>query len=322
MASLLIGDAFVKTLARKETNWPFSAICKCDERKKGPMKKPPDASDIPFVTTNDIVTALALRYASDRWLFCEEVRLPGDTTQKQRIDAMAVSYWPSANHPRHAFEIKISRADFRREMADPSKRAFAVASSNYFWFAVADGVADKCEVPPEAGLLIFRRGKLVRVKLAPRREPGPPSVGLLLGMGRRAAAAARREVASFHGFPALRELSQLVEVASSPSHSRSELKRMLEEFAKGLHASGHDAIARRMRRRAHEVGKENVILEDFRRRLQDADLAKTAVLPRQCPICHSMTIARTRRNVLKGQCLGCGEDFSFPVARTAPPRSL
>lgn len=68
-------------------------------------------------------------------------RIPGEWICIEEwgcVDLLAVSAW-SKGH-RIAYEIKVSRADLRRELLEPSKRALAVAISRQFYLAVPQGL--------------------------------------------------------------------------------------------------------------------------------------------------------------------------------------
>jgi hypothetical protein len=106
-------------------------------------------------------------------LFFELRNGTGARQQERYIDALALNLWPSSGLRRVAYEIKVSRADFARELAQPMKRAWGLEVSHEFWFAVAHGVCDKTEVPADCGLLIATKdGSALKVaKHAPSRTP-------------------------------------------------------------------------------------------------------------------------------------------------------
>jgi hypothetical protein len=66
------------------------------------------------------------------------------------IDLLAVCAWSSFKpYPRYArvgYEVKVSRADYKRELANPGKRAAAVAFTHEFYFAVPHGLLKPDEV--------------------------------------------------------------------------------------------------------------------------------------------------------------------------------
>jgi hypothetical protein len=84
------------------------------------------------------------------------VRIPGATLEApgmwttveewHGIDFLAFSAWQSPKpaigvaNPIVGYEVKVSRSDYRRELANPHKRAGAVRFCNAFYFAVPDGL--------------------------------------------------------------------------------------------------------------------------------------------------------------------------------------
>lgn len=75
-------------------------------------------------------------------------------------------------HRRVAYEIKVSRADFRAEMRKPQKRAPAMAFTHQFFFATPPGLVKKHEIPEDCGLVeVAADGTVKVVKHAPIRRP-------------------------------------------------------------------------------------------------------------------------------------------------------
>jgi hypothetical protein len=69
------------------------------------------------------------------------------------IDALAMHLWPSQHHAMHAFEVKVSRGDWRRELAHPEKSAPWLAVVDYFTVVAPQGVVLVEELPDRWGLL-------------------------------------------------------------------------------------------------------------------------------------------------------------------------
>lgn len=84
-----------------------------------------------------------------------------------------------------AYEVKVSRGDFARELANPAKRAAAMEVSNQFFFAAPGGLIAPAEVPEGCGLVEVRGEISTVVVPAPRREIPPPGWGFLAAVGRR-----------------------------------------------------------------------------------------------------------------------------------------
>ena len=125
--------------------------------------------------TSDLMRSLvAHRYGGDdkRWaLFFEMRNGTGFSRSDRYLDVLAMDTWPSSGLLRVAYEIKVSRGDFLRELAQPAKRAWGFEISNQFWFVCAPDVAKPEEIPEGCGLLVATKGgeKLRAVKQAQQR---------------------------------------------------------------------------------------------------------------------------------------------------------
>ena len=105
---------------------------------------------------------------------------------QQRIDAVAVSCWPGKGIEVVAYEIKISRADFRNETKKPFKRLPALIYSHKFYFVAPSGIIPLDELPVEAGLLEVGPNFGIRARAAaPAREPMAPNWAMVAGILRR-----------------------------------------------------------------------------------------------------------------------------------------
>lgn len=145
-------------------------------------------------TSADILAKLDERFPSPEWATFGELRDLAGFAAHRTIDFFAMHTWASKGFRRVAVEVKVSRADFMREIEDPSKREPWIVRSNEFYFAVPTGLVKPDEVPEECGL--FECGKtLRRTKVAMQRKLSddslsPSFVAVLL---RNAASRARNE---------------------------------------------------------------------------------------------------------------------------------
>lgn len=103
-------------------------------------------------TSGDIQSRLLGRYKSPEWASFFELRDQTGYGACRTIDFFAVNCWPSKSMF-VAIEIKVDRADFRRELDDPSKRSAFESMANEFWFAAPKGVIPIEELPDGCGLL-------------------------------------------------------------------------------------------------------------------------------------------------------------------------
>ena len=151
-----------------------------------------------------IIEALRNRYGPvqsqgrtvPRWAFFEEVKLSVGWAGAQgmarngdhRVDAWAMDTWASSKFNKVAFEVKVSRSDFKRELAQPKKRLGAMAVSNQFYFVVPAALVEPSEVPEDCGLLwVDVNGKVHEQKKAPLRSSNPLPAGFMAMILRRAA---------------------------------------------------------------------------------------------------------------------------------------
>lgn len=136
-------------------------------------------------TTRNVLDALRDRHPPGRYAFFEELRCGTGfrsyrrtDDREQRIDAYVLCMWESDQHRALAYEVKVSRSDFLRELKKPAKRAAAVSRSHQYFFAAPEGMIRPDELPTEAGLVEVRLDGdhwAARTKVdAPRRETLAP----------------------------------------------------------------------------------------------------------------------------------------------------
>ena len=143
-------------------------------------------------STADIKILLARRHPTDggEWMTMFELRngTGWSARQERYLDCFALNLYPSKNHIRHAYEIKISRNDWLKELSQPEKRTWGLEISNQFWFIAPTGIIKKEEVPEGCGLLrVTDNGKLVRDVIAQHRKTRDFDIGEICAMLRSVA---------------------------------------------------------------------------------------------------------------------------------------
>lgn len=149
----------------------------------------------PVWDTSAVRAALRARHArpdgmrgTARYALLEEVRNATGFDANRSCDAIALSFWPSDGLRIIGYEIKVSRADWLRELKVPEK-AFAFARYCDQWWIVAGaaGLVNEDELPPNWGLLVPNaKGKLHPVRGAVNVRPEPMSREMLMAMVRTA----------------------------------------------------------------------------------------------------------------------------------------
>lgn len=138
----------------------------------GPRRKP-------RVTEADVLEALRLRYQAPEWAFLSHVPNGTGSQKTREIDAVAMNLWPSRGCALLGFEVKVTRADWQRELLNPRKAEEGLGLCDAAWVVAPAGVVQKAEVPASWGALELGadgrfsvlkepEARLVRVKVFPR----------------------------------------------------------------------------------------------------------------------------------------------------------
>jgi hypothetical protein len=99
--------------------------------------------------SESVFELLRKRYPLPAWAFLEEVRNgTGFGKVTRTADALAMSLYPSRGLHLHGFEVKVSRGDWLRELANPAK-ADEIAKWCHFWWVVTDDSAGPIVKPGE-----------------------------------------------------------------------------------------------------------------------------------------------------------------------------
>jgi hypothetical protein len=130
-----------------------------------------DVIPIPELNAKRIIGLLSEKYEVNEWAFYYEVPNALSNQKKNVIDGYAIHCWDTApgNGYSIAFEVKVDRYDFVRELSDPSKRKFFIDNSNEYYFVAPKGLLKESEIPPECGYIeVFDNG-LNTIKIAQQR---------------------------------------------------------------------------------------------------------------------------------------------------------
>jgi hypothetical protein len=216
---------------------------------------------------NRLEDLIAARHADPgRWSVFFEVRpntgFSGGRFDR-RLDAVAIGHWPSDGLERIAYEIKVARSDFLREIKDAKKREFAVADFHRCFFVCDPGVVKEPsrEIPEGWGLLVrTKKGDKLRTVLqAKPREAGDMPPGLAHVLLRDAAQRLERFAAAKYRLDDGQEVSDeqireiVAECVSAERTALGLLRGKLEERSKRIEADRR-AMAEPLERLAELAG--------------------------------------------------------------------
>lgn len=124
-------------------------------------------------TERDILDLLRARFERDhgngpRYVFATHVRNRASFDASRTFDAVAVDLWRSSGLLVHVFEVKVSRSDWLRELADPDKAAAAIERGDTFSIVAPEGIVRLDELPDGWGLYETGRRGLLTTRRAPR----------------------------------------------------------------------------------------------------------------------------------------------------------
>lgn len=140
-----------------------------------------------------IKAALRLHYAAPQYVTLEEVRNATGRLKKRAgktpryADMLAMAMWPSLGLEIIGFEIKTSRADWLREIAD-DKKAVAVSQFCDRWYLVTHdaSIVKRGELPVGWGIIEVKGSSVMEVVKAPKLDAAPITREFLASLLRNA----------------------------------------------------------------------------------------------------------------------------------------
>jgi hypothetical protein len=139
----------------------------------GPPEAETEPTKVPKMSADQVIDGLEKRYPLNEWAFIREVA-SGTGWITNRLDVWSIHFWSPGEII--AFEVKVSRSDFKHELEQPEKRAFALSASTRFYFATPAKLVRPEEVPAECGLIwVYEDGRTSTRKAAPERTTERPN---------------------------------------------------------------------------------------------------------------------------------------------------
>ena len=147
------------------------------------------------MTAEDIRNALLVKYTEPDWQLCFEVGNGTGSNLTRYADAVAICTYPSRGYETIGIEIKVSKADLRKEIENPSKADEVGRFCDKWFLAVPKGLCDGEDIPASWGVMELRGDKLAVKKAASVQEKAGPTPAFLAAMLRGAVRRTRMQAA-------------------------------------------------------------------------------------------------------------------------------
>lgn len=135
---------------------------------------------------SDIRNAMQKKWAAPEWAVMWEVGEGTGGNGGRYADAVMMSLWPSRGLELHGVEIKVSRADWKREAKDPTKAEAIAKYCDQWWIHTPQGVVDDIsDLPPAWGLREWTGKRWNTLKEAQQTEAKPVTRAFLAALLRR-----------------------------------------------------------------------------------------------------------------------------------------
>lgn len=124
--------------------------------------------------TTEIMRRLKVRFSPPAWAFVQQVSDSTGGARTRTADAIAMSIWPSRGLELNGFEVKASRGDWKKELANPAKAEPLFRYCDRWWIVAGDDdIVQAGELPGNWGLLIPHGTGLTAITPAPKLTPAP-----------------------------------------------------------------------------------------------------------------------------------------------------
>lgn len=139
------------------------------------------------LTAGDVRLGMRKRWCAPEWAVMWEVNEGTGYRTGRSADAVMMSLWPSRGLELHGVEIKVSRSDFRREAADPTKAEAIAQYCDRWWLHTTPKVVDDLSaLPMQWGLREFDGRAWRTIREASKLMPVPMTRHFLAALMRRA----------------------------------------------------------------------------------------------------------------------------------------
>lgn len=137
------------------------------------------------IKTRQMMELLRCRHPAPEWATFAELNIGTGSRGGRWIDFYAMNLYPSNGNLKIAYEVKASRADFTKEMSDPTKREPTEGLADECYFVAPHGMLAIDEIPDGWGLVVMNAGGLKCVKKARQKRITELPVSFVMSLARR-----------------------------------------------------------------------------------------------------------------------------------------
>lgn len=119
------------------------------------------------ITARLVIDLLKKRFADSREWVCVTEVAKGTGGNHRRLDMVAMNCFASNGYAIEGIEVKVSRADLRRELQDAAKHNVFFDSLDYYSLACPEDIADMSIIPPKWGVYVVKANGTLRAKRKP-----------------------------------------------------------------------------------------------------------------------------------------------------------
>lgn len=124
------------------------------------------------IIAEDVRTLLRARFNDTRrYALATEVGNATGSEQTRRLDMVVVDCYRSNGYSIEGIEVKVSKADLRRELQDSSKHNVFFDSLDYYSLAAPEDIIDMDIIPPKWGIYAVKRLQDGNLHLYAKRKP-------------------------------------------------------------------------------------------------------------------------------------------------------
>lgn len=135
------------------------------------------------LAAHDLFVRLQGTFSEPAYITLEEVRDATGFDGHRTADAIAISLYRSRGKSIWGFEMKVSRADWLKELRQPEKAESIMRYCNYWALVVPDkNIVKEGELPTTWGMYVAQKSRLKCVVPCPKLDPLPMDITMLTAL--------------------------------------------------------------------------------------------------------------------------------------------